>query len=675
MSHRTPPRPGFATIPPVSTREDRTSQHERMDGAPPPRAGAMDLMPDHAPTPFVDRTAAQSPFPPIADYAFLSDCHTSALVAPDGTVEWLCPPRFDSPSVFSAILDRSAGGFRLGPASTGVPAGRRYEPGTNVLETTWMTPTGWAVVRDALVVDRWRPRTQGTATAHTRPPADYDSHHVLVRTIECVHGEVQAELLCEPMFDYGRNPATWTPVEDEPDAHDATDGTHRLRLWSDMRLGIEGNSVRARHRLRKGDVRFAALSWSRLLDGPRDAVEAQTALQNTGEYWRQWLAGGTFPDHRWRGQLQRSALVLKGLTYMPTGAMVAAATTSLPETPGGVRNWDYRYTWMRDATFTLAGLNALGLSWEADDFVQFVADVERNEDGSLQIMYGVGGERELPESTLDHLTGYEGASPVRIGNGAFDQRQNDVFGAVLDSIYLHSRAYGHTSQRLWPVIEDQANAAMNAWQLPDQGIWEARGEPRHYVSSKLMCWVALDRGARLASQRGKDALADTWREVANTIHAEICDRGTDDRGVFVQHYDSDALDASCLLVPLVRFLPGDDPRVRATVLAVADELSHNGLVLRYRTEETDDGLIGEEGSFLICSFWLVSALLEIGERRRGRALCERLLSLASPLELYAEELDAETGRHLGNFPQAFTHLALINAVMHVIRDEAHAPMA
>ena len=319
------------------------------------------------------------------------------------------------------------------------------------------------------------------------------------------------------------------------------------------------------------------------------------------------------------------------------------------------------------------GPERAGLNWEADDFIQFVADVERNEDGSLQIMYGVGGERELPESTLDHLTGYEGASPVRIGNDAFSQRQNDVFGAVLDSIYLHSRAYGHTSQRLWPVIEDQANAAMAAWQDPDQGIWEARGEPRHYVSSKLMCWVALDRGARLASQRGKDALADTWREVANIIHAEICDRGTDERGVFVQHYDTDALDASCLLVPLVRFLPGDDPRVRATVIAVADELSHNGLVLRYRTEETDDGLIGEEGSFLICSFWLVSALLEIGERKAGRQLCERLLSLASSLDLYAEELEASTGRHLGNFPQAFTHLALINAVMHVIRDEQQNP--
>jgi GH15 family glucan-1,4-alpha-glucosidase len=355
--------------------------------------------------------------------------------------------------------------------------------------------------------------------------------------------------------------------------------------------------------------------------------------------------------------------------------MVAAATTSLPETPGGERNWDYRFTWMRDATFTLAGLHALGLEWEADDFIQFVADLARNEDGSLQIMYGIGGERDLPERTLDHLSGYGGARPVRIGNDAYNQRQNDVFGAVLDSLYMHTKEYGHNSARLWPVINDQVEQAIASWQLPDQGLWESRGDPQHYVASKLMCWVALDRGARLASRRGKDELADRWRLVANEIHAQILERGVDDNGVFTQFYGSDALDASCLLIPLVRFLPHDDPRVRNTVLAIADDLTENGLVLRYRTDQTDDGLSGEEGSFLICSFWLVSALLEIGERRRGRALCERLLSVASPLDLYAEELDAKTGRHLGNFPQAFTHLALINAVMHVIRDEEINPVA
>jgi GH15 family glucan-1,4-alpha-glucosidase len=669
------PRIDELELDPASANGDySTTQREH-----PPRRGAMDPYLDHEfeaePTPFVERLPATSPFPPIADYGFLSDCHTAALVAPDGTVEWLCPPRFDSPSVFAAILDRSAGGFRLGPSSMGVPAGRRYEPGTNILETTWMTATGWLVVRDALIIGRWRERTAGATTAHTRPPTDYESYHCLVRTITCVHGQAQIEMLCEPMFDYGRTPARWNRVEGDPLSVDASDGDgRRVRLISDLRLGIEGSVARARHRLETGETRYCALSWSRLLDGPRSVDEAQEALQTTSEYWRGWLADGKFPDHRWRTHLQRSALVLKGLTYAPTGAMVAAPTTSLPETPGGERNWDYRFTWMRDATFTLSALNALGLEWEADDFIQFVADAERNDDGSLQIMYGIGGERSLGEQELDHLTGYENARPVRIGNGAHDQRQNDVYGAVLDSLYLHTKEYGHNSQRLWPVIEDQVKRAIATWRLPDQGIWEARGAPKHYTSSKLMCWVALDRGARLAARRGKEVLADEWREVANEIHAEICEKGVDARGVFVQHYGSTALDASCLLIPLVRFLPHDDPRVCRTVLAIADELSENDLVLRYRTDETDDGLSGEEGTFLICSFWLVSALLEIGERKRGRQLCERLLSLASSLDLYAEELDAATGRHLGNFPQAFTHLALINAVMHVIRDEELAPL-
>jgi GH15 family glucan-1,4-alpha-glucosidase len=354
---------------------------------------------------------------------------------------------------------------------------------------------------------------------------------------------------------------------------------------------------------------------------------------------------------------------------MPTGALVAAPTTSLPETPGGERNWDYRFCWMRDASFTLWALHALGLNWEADDFVQYVADMERNEDGSLQIMYGIKGTKDLQESTLDHLRGYEGARPVRIGNGAYDQRQNDVFGAVLDSVYLHSKKRDHIPERLWPVLADQVRCAAAAWKEPDQGIWEARGEPRHYVSSKLMCWVAMDRGARLAERRGRSENAEEWQALADEIREEILDRGVDKRGVFRQHYDTDALDASNLLVPLVRFLGPEDERVRATVMAIREELTEGGLVLRYRTDATDDGLHGEEGTFLICSFWLVSALSEIGEHRDAEHLCERLLSYSSPLELYAEELEASSGRHLGNYPQAFTHLALINAVTHVIAQQ------
>jgi len=613
-------------------------------------------------------SVTSSPFPPIADYAFLSDCHTGALVASDGAVEWMCLPHFDSPSVFAAMLDRGAGSFRLGPYGVYVPAGRRYVPGTNTIETTWMTPQGWLLVRDALTIGPWHDNEEGSS--HTRPPTDSDADHLLVRCVECVQGEVQIEMVCEPMLDYGRSPARWTAVDGSQLALDGSDGTTTFRLLSDMRMGIEGNRARARHTMVEGEKRFCALSWTEGLGGPRTAEQAEAHLHRTAHFWRSWLADGTYPDHPWRFHLQRSALALKGLTFMPTGALVAAPTTSLPETPGGGRNWDYRFCWMRDATFTLWGLHALGLDWEADDFVQFVADLERNEDGSLQIMYGIRGEKELTESTIDNLRGYEGARPVRVGNGAFNQRQNDVYGAVLDSVYLHAKQRDHIPERLWPVLRDQVDAAARVWREPDQGIWEARGAPQHYVSSKLMCWVAMDRGARLAERHGDLDLAGPWQACADEISAEILDRGVDGRGVFRQHYDTDALDASNLLIPLVRFLPPQDERVRATVLAIRDELTDHGLVMRYRTEETDDGQSGREGTFLICSFWLVSALTEIGEVRQARHLCERLLSYASPLELYGEELEASSGRHLGNFPQAFTHLALINAVMHVIDAEA-----
>jgi alpha,alpha-trehalase len=640
-----------------------------------------------------------SPFPPIADYGFLSDCHTAALVASDGAVEWMCLPYFDSPSVFAAMLDRGAGRFRVGPYGVYVPAGRRYLPGTNVVETTWMTPHGWVRVLDALTIGEWHEDAEDSD--RTRPPTDYDADHLLVRVVECIQGEVQIEMVCEPMLEYGTTAARWSAVEggseeqgeargegtapgegpgeargegerrgkgSEGDHHalDATDGGTAFRLFSDMRMGIEGNRVHARHTLKEGEKRFCAMSWTEGLGGPRTVAEAEERIERTNHFWRTWLAEGTYPDHPWRLHLQRSALALKGLTFMPTGAMVAAATTSLPETQGGSRNWDYRYCWMRDATFALWGMHALGLDWEADDFVQYLADLERGEGGGLQIMYGINGEKELEERTLDHLKGYRNARPVRVGNGAFNQRQNDVYGAVLDSVYLHSKRRDHIPERLWPLLNDQVGCAERVWREPDQGIWEARGEARHYVSSKLMCWVATDRGARLAERRGEDEEARRRQETADEIKAEILEKGVDARGVFRQHYETDALDASNLLIPLVRFLPPDDERVRGTVKAIREELTENGLVLRYRTEETDDGQSGEEGTFLICSFWLVSALSEIGEDREAEHLCERLLTYASPLLLYAEELEASSGRLLGNFPQAFTHLALINAVTHVI---------
>ena len=617
------------------------------------------------------RLTGGSPFPPIADYAFLSDCHTGALLAPDGSIEWMGVPRFDSPSMFGALLDRRAGSFRVGPYGLVVPLSIRYLPGTMVVETTWMSPSGWLVAKDALTIGPWHD-DHADESSHTRPPTDSDADHMLVRTLECVQGSVQVEVVCEPIFGYGSCPAEWKMLTSDWSTAQATstdDPEVEIRLHSDLRLGIEGSRARARHTLVEGERRYVALGWAHGLEGPHDLDDAVNRIETTGHFWRDWLAGGHFPDHRWRSHLHRSALTLKGLTYTPTGATVAAATTSLPETPGGERNWDYRYCWMRDATFTLWSLHALGFDWEADDFMQFVADLERDDDGALQIMYGLGGERDLTERTLDQLTGYEGAVPVRTGNGAYQQKQNDVFGAVLDSFYLHTKMGGHIPQRLWSVIQDQVKCATAVWEHPDQGIWEARGQPRHYVSSKLMCWVAADRGARLAELEGESAPAEQWQAVADRIREDILSKGVSDRKVFRQHYETDALDASTLLIPLVRFLPPDDERVRATVLAIADDLTENGFVLRYRVEETDDGLHGSEGTFLICSFWLVSALSEIGETARAAALCERLLAHASPLGLYAEELDAASGRHLGNYPQAFTHLALINAVLHVIADE------
>jgi GH15 family glucan-1,4-alpha-glucosidase len=484
-------------------------------------------------------------------------------------------------------------------------------------------------------------------------------------------------MTCEPAFDYGRREPVWRydgPGYGEVVA--TADGDDvELRLTTDLRPGIEGRGLHARTRMVEGDSHFVALSWSRL-PPPRDLDGALARFGRTSEYWRQWITLGDFPDHPWRSYLQRSALTLKGLTYAPSGALLAAATTSLPETPHGERNWDYRYAWVRDSTFALWGLYTLGFDREADDFFYFISDGCR--DGQdLQVMYGVDGERQLDEQSLPHLSGYEGAYPVRIGNNAYNQRQHDVWGAVLDSVYLHARSREQLPESLWPVLKRQVETAAEHWEEPDRGIWEVRGDPQHFTSSKVMCWVALDRGARLARMHDEPEYAEKWQALADQIHADICSNGVDARGVFVQRYGSDALDASLLLMPLLRFLPASDPRIRATVLAIQDELTLDGLVLRYRVEETDDGLTGEEGTFTICSFWLVSALVEIGELDAARKLCERLLSYASPLELYAEEIDPCSGRHLGNFPQAFTHLALINAVVHVIRAEeaqARPPM-
>jgi alpha,alpha-trehalase len=619
-----------------------------------------------AAAPHAGPTVGGSPFPPIADYAFLSDCETCALVAPSGNVEWMCLPRMDGPSIFGAVLDRGAGWFRVGPADVTVPAARRYLPGTMVLETTWSTASGWVVVRDVLLIGLWRHDSRRSST-HRRVPTDHDAERVLLRTIRCLNGWMDVVVECEPAFDYGRLRGSWRHTGEGYGQAQAGVGDEepQIRLTTDLNLGFEGPRAIARRRLQAGEQVFCALSW---WDGspPETLADGHRRLAATADFWHQWISRGNFPDHPWRTYLERSALTLKGLIYSATGAMMAAGTTSLPETPGGERNYDYRYSWLRDSTFMLWGLYTLGFDREANDFFYFIADLaEENPD--LQIMYGIGGERELTEKTLDHLTGYDGARPVRIGNGAWDQAQHDVWGVLLDSVYLHVRSGERLDERLWGMLKHQVQAALENWQKPDQGLWEVRGPAQHFTASKVLCWVAADRGAKLAEFHGDLDRAAEWRSAAEIIHADVCANGTDDRGVFCQHYDTTALDASNLLLLLLGFLPPEDPRIRATVLAIADELTEDELVLRYHVEETDDGFSGEEGTFTICSFWLVSALTEIGEVDRARALCTKLLSFASPLHLYAEEIEPHSGLHLGNFPQAFSHLALINAVVHLVR--------
>lgn len=618
-------------------------------------------------------------FPLISDYAFLSDCENSCLVAPSGAVEWLCLPRPHDPSVFGTILDRAAGSLRLAPADTAVPANRRYVPGTMVLATTWQTRTGWLAVRDFLAVGPWH-RTSDRSTLHRRTPGDFDAQHVLIRTATCLHGSVDVALDCEPSFGYGKVDARWEYAGKTYDTVVTANADFlRLTLAGDLRLGIEGRAVRARHRLTQGDSCYVTLSWSDR-PPPADSAEVSEYLAHTNRFWRNWVDGGRFPDHPWREHLQRSALTLKGLTYASTGALLAAPTTSLPEHPGGQRNWDYRYAWVRDSAFTLWAMHALGFDTEADDFLAFLGDVlepstsERPEtlspERSLAVLYAVDGTAPVAETELEHLSGYGGSRPVRVGNDAHRQDQLDILGAIVDCVYQHTRSRDSLGERSWRIVVHAVESVLRRWREPDQSIWETRGAPQHFTFSKVMCWVAADRGARLAALRGESERTERWWNAALEIHADVCEHGVDGAGRFTQSYGASELDASLLMLPLVRFLAPDDERLRATVLAVADELTDDGgLVHRYRTDATDDGLDEPEASFTVCSFWLVSALVEIGENSRARKLCERLLGAASSLGLYGEEIDASTGRHLGNFPQALTHLSLVNAVLHVVEAE------
>jgi alpha,alpha-trehalase len=611
-------------------------------------------------------------FPPIAEYGFLSDCENSCLVAPDGSVEWLCLPRPDGPSVFGALLDRTAGSFRFGPTNTLVPHNRRYVPGTMVLETTWHTPTGWVVVQDLLVV---RPTTGDSRRAdYRRAPGDAAATDTLLRVATCIEGRVEVLANIVPVYEYGSVVGGW---EYDGAGYGAMiakppSGDPVLSVTSTLRLGTAGARCYGRTTLSEGDSAFVSISWSG--NQPSNMDEAATEVNETVDYWRDWLANGTFPDHPWRQYIERSALTLKGLSYAPTGAIMAASTTSLPETPGGARNWDYRYTWIRDTSFMLRSLYRLGFEWEALEYFAFIIEAVSLGSGSdidLQIMYGIDGRKDLTEHTLDYLSGWRNSRPVRVGNGAWDQHQNDVWGMILDAVDIHLRqGASQILKPMWEGLSKLVDTAISHSSDPDQGIWEIRGDPQHFTASKVLCWVAMDRGADMARVRGDVEKGEQWQKAADDLKAEILDKGVSPQGRFRQHYANEELDASLLLIPIMEFLPPEDDRVRATVLAIADELTEDGLVLRYKVDTTDTGFEGKEGTFTICSFWLVTALAMIGERERATALCKKLLNFAGPLLLYAEEIDATTGEHLGNFPQAFTHLALIDAVGRLIEAES-----
>ena len=549
-----------------------------------------------------------------------------------------------------------------------------------VVETTWQTPTGWMVVQDLLVVDQLK--REGRRADYRRAPADFGATGVLLRIATCISGRVEVAVNCASVFDYGATGGKWSYKGDGYDAMTiaSPDADVRLELGGTIPLGVLGARCYGRTTLAAGESAFASLSWGDS-KAPANLDEAFAALATTVDFWRDWLSAAKIPDHPWKPYIDRSALTLKGLSYAPTGAIMAASTTSLPETPGGARNWDYRFTWIRDSAFMLRSLYRLGFDWEAIEYWGFVIDAvsggDLNQKLELQIMYGVGGERDLTEHTLDHLSGYRGARPVRVGNGAWNQHQHDVWGMILDALDVQFRhGAAQIVEPVWNGLAGFVDAALQHWHEPDQGIWEVRGDPKHFTASKMMCWVAAQRGADLARERGSDERAQHWQAGADEIMAEILDKGVSSRGVFRQHYETDDLDASLLLLPIMGFLPPDDERVKATVLAIADELTQDGLVLRYKVDGTDTGFSGKEGTFTICSFWLVTALAMIGETDRARALCQKLLSFAGPLQLYAEEIDTTTGEHLGNFPQAFTHLALIEAVSLIIKaDEETSPFA
>jgi len=590
---------------------------------------------------------------PIESYGVIGDLHTAALVGLNGSIDWLCFPRFDSPSVFAAILDDEKGGrFKIAPRSEGATRKQMYFPDTNVLVTRFLSPEGVAEVTDFMPVGE---------------PAPGRGAHDLVRRVEVVRGSMPMRAVCRPAFDYARAEHR---LELVPGGARFVSRDFGLGLFASVPLRAEGPAAVGDFVVKQGEQAVFVLTPMGADAAPLApcSVEwAERAFRDTVDYWHRWLGRCNYRG-RWREMVHRSALVLKLLTYQPTGAIVAAPTTSLPAPIGGARNWDYRYTWIRDASFTLYGLMRIGFTDEAYAFMGWLgARVQEARDGSLQLMYSVEGRHDLVEQTLDHLEGHRGSRPLRIGNAAYRQLQLDIYGELMDAVYLYNKYGSPIGYDAWVKIRQILNHVCEVWREPDEGIWEVRGGRRHFVYSKVMCWVALDRGLRLADKRSFPGDRQRWLENRDAIYEEIMSRGwSRERQAFVQAYGGDSLDAANLIMPLVFFVSPKDPRFLATLDAIQRDLTRGSLVHRYDVAASPDGIEGEEGTFSMCTFWLVEALTRAGRLEEARLTFEKMLGYANHLGLYSEQVGS-SGEALGNFPQAFTHLALISAAFNLDR--------
>ncbi|MFC8347267.1 glycoside hydrolase family 15 protein [Streptomyces sp. NPDC057280] len=598
--------------------------------------------------------STDQPYLPIAEHGLIGDLRSVALVGTDGTIDWYCCPSFDAPSVFAAILDAERGGaFEL---AASVPARTKqfYFPDTNVLITRFFTEDGVGEVQDFMPVDGEKAEVE---------------RHRLIRRVVCVRGSIPFRTRVAPRFDYGRQQHRLRMVGDV-----ALFESEKLSLGltATVPLETDGLDARADFKLAEGESAVFALDQVGGEVSPRRCArtEAEEQFGTTVAYWRRWLSQSKYRG-RWREMVHRSALTLKLLTYAPTGAIVAAPTTSLPEQLGGERNWDYRYVWVRDAAFCVYALLRLGFTEEAEAFMNFVtkhiSPGDGKPSGPLQIMYGIDGRTDLTESELPHLEGHQGSAPVRIGNAASDQLQLDIYGALIDSIYLYDKWAKPISSAQWDDVCALVEWVCAHWDQPDEGIWETRGGRKNFLYSRLMCWVAIERAIRMANRRGLPADLPRWRECRDTIYRRIMSRGwSQARQAFVQHEDGDVLDAAVLMMPLSKFIAPTDPKWLSTLDALTQELVSDSLVYRYDPLASPDGLRGDEGTFSICSFWYVEAMVHAGRVDEARLAFEKMLTYANHLGLYAEEI-SHTGEQQGNFPQAFTHLALISAAFNLDR--------